>query len=87
MFIGIKMVKTFPQCNVPSIFWIVNYLLKICKNKYIQNNMEILYSKVGTTKLCMYIFMESKFNDALVVLHDGKYLSKCWTFVFLKWDC
>jgi hypothetical protein len=34
--------------------------------------MEILYSKVGTTKLRMYIFMELKLNDTLVVFHNEK---------------
>jgi len=34
--------------------------------------MEILYSKVGTKKLCMYIFKELKLNDILVVFHNEK---------------
>ncbi len=36
--------------------------------------MEILYSNVGTTKPCEYIFMELKFNDILVVFHNEKIL-------------
>jgi hypothetical protein len=49
--------------------------------------MEILYSNVGTTKPCEYIFMELKFNDILVVVHNEKILVQMVNIVFLKWDC
>jgi hypothetical protein len=51
--------------------------------------MEILYTKVGTTKPCKYIFIQLKLIKWFFggIPQWQKYLSKYWAFVFLKWDC